>query len=117
MTDLFRLAQIGYGIDDRIVIFQPQQRCQFGLVEFFNAAEGVGHAVGVDDVGCLKAVQDHVPDLGLVLVGQLVLLGLGAEAELVDVIDDLTQVVASMALSRSRLSRYFRNKSQEVCSA
>ena len=37
----------------------------------------------------------HVPDLGFVEVRQLVLLGLRAEAQLVDVVDDLAQVVAA----------------------
>jgi hypothetical protein len=40
----------------------------------------------------------HVLDLGFVEVGELVLLGLGTEVELVDVIDDLPQVVAALDL-------------------
>jgi hypothetical protein len=40
----------------------------------------------------------HVPDLGFVEMGQLVLLGLGAEAQLVSVVDDLAQVVAALNL-------------------
>ncbi len=40
----------------------------------------------------------HVPDLGFVEVRQLVLLGLRAEAQLVDVVDDLAQVVAAVDL-------------------
>ena len=40
----------------------------------------------------------HVPDLGFVEVRQLVLLGLRAEAQLVDVVDDLAQVVAALDL-------------------
>ena len=40
----------------------------------------------------------HVPDFGLVEVGQLVLLGLGAEAQLVDVVDDVAQDVAAADL-------------------
>ena len=38
----------------------------------------------------------HVFDLGLVEVRELVLLGLGLEAEFVDVVDDLAQVVAAL---------------------
>ena len=38
----------------------------------------------------------HVLDLGFVEVRQLVLLGLRAEAQLVDVVDDLAQVVAAL---------------------
>ena len=37
----------------------------------------------------------HVLDLGFVEVRQLVLLGLRAEAQFVDVVDDLAQVVAA----------------------
>ena len=37
----------------------------------------------------------HVPDLGFVEVGELVLFGLRAEAKLVDVVDDLAEVVAA----------------------
>ncbi len=40
----------------------------------------------------------HVPDLGFVEVGEFVLLGLRAEAQLVDVVDDLAQVVAALDL-------------------
>ena len=40
----------------------------------------------------------HVLDLGFVEVRQLVLLGLRAEAQLVDVVDDLAQVVAALDL-------------------
>ena len=40
----------------------------------------------------------HVPDLGFVEVRELVLLGLGAEAQFVDVVDDLAQVVAALNL-------------------
>ena len=40
----------------------------------------------------------HVFDLGLVEVGKLVLLGLGAEAEFVNVVNDLPQVVAALNL-------------------
>ena len=38
----------------------------------------------------------HVFDLGLVEVREFVLLGLGLEAEFVDVVDDLAQVVAAL---------------------
>ena len=38
----------------------------------------------------------HVFDLGLVEVGEFVLLGLGLEAEFVDLVDDLAQVVAAL---------------------
>ena len=38
----------------------------------------------------------HVADLGLVEVRELVLLGLRAEAQLVDMVDDLAQVVAAL---------------------
>ncbi len=40
----------------------------------------------------------HVADLGLVEVGQLVLLRLGAEAQLVDMVNDVTEVVAALDL-------------------
>jgi hypothetical protein len=40
----------------------------------------------------------HVPDLGLVEMREFVLLGLGAEAQFVDVVDDLAQVVAALNL-------------------
>ena len=40
----------------------------------------------------------HVLDLGFVEMGQLVLLGLRAEAQFVDVVDDLAQVVAALNL-------------------
>ena len=40
----------------------------------------------------------HVLDLGFVEVRKLVLLGLGTEAQLVDMVDDLAQVVAALDL-------------------
>ena len=40
----------------------------------------------------------HVPDLGFVEVRQLVLFGLGAEAQLVNVVNDLAQVVTALDL-------------------
>ena len=40
----------------------------------------------------------HVPDLGFVKMAQLVLLGLRAEAQLVNLVDDLAQVVAALDL-------------------
>jgi hypothetical protein len=40
----------------------------------------------------------HVLDLGFVQVRELVLLGLRAEAQLIDVVDDLAQVVAALDL-------------------
>ena len=49
------------------------------LVLRLHVGEGLGEGVGVDDVKSLNAVQDHVHDLGLVEVGELVLLGLGEE--------------------------------------
>ena len=32
--NLFRFAQIGHGVGDRVVILQPEQRSEFLLVEF-----------------------------------------------------------------------------------
>jgi hypothetical protein len=40
----------------------------------------------------------HIPDLGFVEMGHLVLFVLGSEAEFVDMIDDLAQVVAALDL-------------------
>ena len=40
----------------------------------------------------------HVLDLGFVEVGQFVLLGLGAETQFVDMVDDFAQVVAALDL-------------------
>ena len=50
----------------------------------------------------------HVPDLGFVEMGELVLLTLGAEAQLVDVVDDLAQVVAALDLILD-LTEYLAN--------
>ena len=36
-ADFIGLAQVGHGVGNGVVIFQPQQRRQFGLIQFLHA--------------------------------------------------------------------------------
>ena len=70
---------------------------KFWLHDLHNGADE-----GADGV-MLAAVAPgiaHVFDLGFVEVGQLVSLGLGPEAEFVDVVNDLAEVVDGMGIGR-----------------
>lgn len=45
LADLFGTSEVGYGIGNRIVVLQAQQRCEFRLVEFFDTDTNVIKAI------------------------------------------------------------------------
>src|ERR1019366_1043596 len=97
-------SERGLGLHEIERLAQEARRTHGAIVDAF-ADLGPHHAHhGADErarsviLAAVAAGVAHVADLGLVEMRQLVLLGLRAEVELVDVVDDFAQVVAARDL-------------------